>query len=68
MSAVTVSSKYQVVIPKEFREDYEFKPGSKVVFVPCGNTLQLVRVRPIEELRGLCKGMDTTIEKEPDRF
>ncbi len=68
MNAVTVSSKYQVVIPKGIRDAFKIKPGTKMAVVPFGETIHLVRIRPIKELRGILKGMDTTIEKEPDRL
>jgi AbrB family looped-hinge helix DNA binding protein len=53
MQAVTVSSKYQVVIPKEIREQFGLKPGSKVVFIPYKQTLRVVVVPPIEQARGM---------------
>jgi len=58
MDAVTISSKYQVVIPREVRERFNIKPGQKVVFIPYKNTLHVVFVRPIEAARGTLKGMN----------
>ena len=57
MEAVTVSSKYQVVIPRAIREKFGIKPGSKVVFIPYNNTLRMVVVPPIEQARGMFKGI-----------
>jgi AbrB family looped-hinge helix DNA binding protein len=68
MNTVTVSSKYQVVIPKEIREAVGIVPGQKLGVVAVGKQLKVVQLRGIEELRGFCKGMDTTIERDPHRF
>jgi len=67
MPAVTVSPKYQVVIPKEIREEMDIKPGQKVQMMIYKSNIVLVPLRPIEELRGFLKGIDTTIERDPDR-
>jgi AbrB family looped-hinge helix DNA binding protein len=58
MAAVTISSKYQVVIPREIREQFNLKPGQKLVFIPYKGTLRVVVVPPIEEARGMLKGMN----------
>ena len=58
LKPVTISSKYQVVIPREIREQFGLKPGRKVIFVPDNGTLQVVVVRPIQEARGMLKGMN----------
>lgn len=67
MSTVTVSSKYQVVIPKAVRERLKLKPGQKVEAFAIGGRIELVPVRPISEMRGFLKGMDPDFEREPDR-
>jgi AbrB family looped-hinge helix DNA binding protein len=59
MEAVTISSKYQVVIPREIREQFNLKPGQKIMFIPYNNTLRVILVRPIKEARGMLKGMNT---------
>lgn len=67
MSTVTISSKYQVVIPKAVRERLKIKPGQKVEAFAVGGRIELVPVRPISEMRGFLKGMDPDFEREPDR-
>lgn len=67
MPQVTVSPKYQVVIPKKIRTIHRIKPGQQVDFISLGNNIHLVPIRPIQELRGSMKGIDTTIVREPDR-
>ncbi|MEI7990209.1 MAG: AbrB/MazE/SpoVT family DNA-binding domain-containing protein, partial [Chloroflexota bacterium] len=42
MEITTLSSKYQVVIPKKIREQFHLKPGQKLVFIPYKNSLRLV--------------------------
>jgi AbrB family looped-hinge helix DNA binding protein len=59
MKAVTISSKYQVVIPREIREQFDLKPGQKIMFIPYNNTLRVVIVEPIEEARGSLKGISS---------
>lgn len=66
MRAATISSKYQVVIPREIREKFDLKPGQKLVFIPYKNTLRVVIVPPIEEAYGFLEGIDTHIEREVD--
>ena len=68
MRATTISSKYQVVIPREIREQFGLKPGQKVVFIPYRKSLRVVIVPPIEEAYGFLKGIDTNVERsEEDR-
>ena len=67
MSTVTVSSKYQIVIPKAVRERLKLRPGQKVEAFAIGGRIELVPVRPISEMRGFLKGMDPDFEREPDR-
>ena len=67
MSAVTVSPKFQVVIPKEIREKMRLTPGQKIEVIPYGDRIELVPVRPASSLRGFVRGMRTSIEREPDR-
>lgn len=59
MKPVTISPKYQVVIPREIREKYNLRPGQKIMFVPYRNTLRVILIPPIEEARGFLKGLNT---------
>ncbi|KAA0251868.1 AbrB/MazE/SpoVT family DNA-binding domain-containing protein [Acidobacteria bacterium ACD] len=67
MSTVTVSPKFQVVIPREVREEMKLKAGDKVQVFRFRNRLELVPVRGIASMRGFLKGIDTTVKREPDR-
>ena len=67
VAAVTISPKYQVVIPKEIREKLQLFPGQKVEAVAYNGRIELIPVRPIKEMRGFLKGLDTGVERESDR-
>lgn len=67
MTTVTVSPKYQVVIPKRIRQALEIKPGEKIQVIPFGDRIELIPLREIREMRGFLKGLDTRIEREGDR-
>lgn len=58
MEAVTISSKYQVVIPRAVRKQFNLKPGQKILFIPFNGTLRVVIVPPIKKARGMFKGMN----------
>jgi AbrB family looped-hinge helix DNA binding protein len=64
MNTVTISSKYQVVIPRSIRERFDLKPGQKIMFIPYQNTLRVVIVPSIEEAKGIFEGIDTDPYRE----
>jgi len=64
MHAFTISRKFQVVIPKEIREQLNLVPGQKVQAIACGDRIELIPVRPAVELRGMLRGMDTGFERD----
>ena len=66
MDTVTISSKYQMVIPRAIREKWTVKPGQKVRLIIIGNRLEVVPVRDIKEARGFLKGMSSDIDREED--
>ena len=66
MDTVTISSKYQMVIPRAIREKWNIKPGQKVRLIVYGNHLEVVPVRDIREARGFLKGMNSDIEREEE--
>lgn len=68
MATVTISPKYQVVIPKAIREQLNLKPGQKIEAIVLDDRIELIPVRPIQQLRGFVKGIDTTVEREGERL
>ena len=67
MSSVTVSPKFQVVIPKDVRNRMQLAPGQKMQVISYGDRIELVLVRPVRSMRGFLKGMNTSFERESDR-
>ena len=67
MDSVTVSPKYQVVIPKEVRESLNIRPGQKVRVLACDGRIELIPLRKMGDLRGFLKGIDTTVPRDEDR-
>ncbi len=67
MPTVTVSPKYQIVIPREVRESLGIRPGQKIEFLEIDGVLSLVPIPDdIREMRGFAKGIDTTVERDRD--
>ena len=67
MESVTVSPKFQIVIPRRIRQSLDIQPGQKVQVIRYGNRIELIPLRPVQETRGFLRGIDTTVEREPDR-
>lgn len=67
MDAVTLSPKFQVVIPKRVREALAWLPGDKLQALIVGESVQLVPVRPMRAMRGFARGIDTTVDRDDDR-
>mgnify|MGYP003410593372 FL=1 len=67
MTTVTVSPKYQVVIPKEVRQALGIKAGEKLDAIPYRGHIALVPVRSIKSGRGFLKGIDTEVSRDDDR-
>ena len=67
MSAVRVSPKYPVVIPRSVRERLRLRPGERLQVICFDDRIQFVRVRPMWEMRGFLKGLDASFRREEDR-
>ena len=68
MQTVTVSPKYQVVIPKHIRETMRLRPGQKLKVIAYDGRIELILDRDISELKGFLKGINTETLREDDRF
>ena len=70
MATVTVSPKYQIVLPKEVREKLHLKPGQKLVVFAMNGGIRVEVPRSIRELRGIAKGIrwEETDRDHSDRF
>ncbi len=67
MTVVTVSPKYQVVIPKDVREKLKIRPGQKVEAFAIGSRIELVPIEPIERFRGRYSTLPP-LDRDPDRL
>jgi AbrB family looped-hinge helix DNA binding protein len=68
METVTVSPKYQVVIPQNIRKALGIRPGQKIQVISYQGRIELIPVESLKRARGFLKGIDTEIEREPDRL
>ena len=67
MDVVTISPKYQVVIPRAIREQLSLAPGQKMQAMIHDGRVELIPVQPAAALRGFLKGIDTTVDRDADR-
>jgi len=67
MNQVTVSPKYQIVIPRKIRESMKIRPGQKLIMVAEERSIRLLPQRSMKELRELLRGIPGEFEREPDR-
>jgi AbrB family looped-hinge helix DNA binding protein len=67
VATVTISPKFQVVIPKEVRQKLGLKAGQKVQTIVFEDRIELIPVKPIKKMRGFLKGIDTSVQREEDR-
>ncbi len=68
METVTVSPKYQVVIPRSIRKSLGIEPGQKIQVLQYENRIELIPLKSIKEMRGFLKGIDTTVERDEGRL
>lgn len=66
-ATVTVSPKFQVVIPKELRESLQLVPGQKIQMLLYDDRIELIPVKSIKKMRGFLKGIDTNVPRDKDR-
>ena len=64
MESVSISPKFQVVIPKDIRELFKLKAGEKMVLIPYEGRIEMVLERNIKSMRGFLGGMDTEIKRD----
>ena len=67
MTSVTVSSKYQIVIPKDIRESMGIVSGQKVQIMSYDGRIEVIPLKPMKDLKGYLAGIDTTVEREEDQ-
>ncbi|MFW6123304.1 MAG: AbrB/MazE/SpoVT family DNA-binding domain-containing protein [Thermodesulfobacteriota bacterium] len=67
MKTVTVSPKFQIVIPREVRESLGLTPGTRVQILQYENRLELIPLKEPQALRGVIRGIDTAVDRDEDR-
>lgn len=67
MASVTVSPKFQVVIPKEIRESMGIVSGQKVQILIYQNRIELIPLKPLKDMKGFLKGISTDVQRDGDR-
>lgn len=67
MISVTVSPKYQIVIPKEIRESMGIVSGQKVQIMSYDGRIEVIPLKPMKDLKGYLAGIDTTVERKEDQ-
>jgi AbrB family looped-hinge helix DNA binding protein len=67
LKTVTISPKFQVVIPRELRKSMDIQPGTKVQILQYENRIELIPIKSPKSLRGFLKHIDTNVDRELDR-
>jgi len=67
METVTISPKFQIVIPRKVRETMGLKSGEKAGVISFRNRIEVIPVRNMRALRGYLRGIDTSFTRDPDR-
>ena len=67
MITVTVSPKFQVVIPQAIREALGLEPGQKVQAIQYDDRIEFIPIKPARSMRGFLKGINTKVRREKDR-
>ncbi|MDQ3082657.1 MAG: AbrB/MazE/SpoVT family DNA-binding domain-containing protein [Gemmatimonadota bacterium] len=67
MSSVTVSPKFQVVIPRAARESLHIHPGQKLQVIVYDGQLRFIPLRSLRQLRGAYRGVGSDVERDEDR-
>ena len=65
---MTVSPKFQVVIPRQVRSALGVRPGQKIEVILYDNRIELIPLKPVKEARGFLRGIDISVEREPERL
>jgi AbrB family looped-hinge helix DNA binding protein len=67
MTTVTVSPRFQVIIPQVIRDALGIRPGQRIQALQYQDRIELIPMRPMRKARGMLKGIDTTIKRDRDR-
>ena len=68
MDSVTLSPKFQVVIPRKIRTALKLEPGQKIQALQHNNRIELIPLKPLKQMRGFLAGIETSVPREKDRL
>lgn len=69
VASITISTKYQIVIPKEIREKLHLSPKQRLQVLEKGGVISLVPEVPLKSLKGILKGMNKAdVREKKDRL
>jgi AbrB family looped-hinge helix DNA binding protein len=68
METVTLSPKFQVVIPRQIRDALGLEPGQKIHALLYENRVELIPLKPLKKMRGFLAGIDTSVPRDKDRI
>ncbi|MCL2094374.1 MAG: AbrB/MazE/SpoVT family DNA-binding domain-containing protein [Treponema sp.] len=68
MNTVTLSSDYQIIFPKEMGKSIGLVAGTTFEVLSYKNRIELIPIKPMKNLKGIFKGIDTSIIREDDRL
>ncbi len=68
MTSVTVSPKFQVVIPKDIRDAVGIVSGQQIQMLAYGNRIELIPIKPMRDMKGFIKGIDSGVARDEDRL
>ena len=68
MITVTVSSKYQIVIPRKIREKLDIRAGQRIQLIHYQDRIEFILEKNIKEMKGFLKGLNTDVKREEDRL
>ncbi len=68
MNTVTLSTENQLIIPREICETLAVKPGTSFEVISYNNRIELIPISPVQQLKGIFRGIDTNIIRDNDRI
>jgi len=68
MTTITISPKFQIVIPKAIRDLMRLHPGQKLQAIAYEDRIELIPVRGLKDMRGFLRGIGSSVERDQDRF
>jgi len=68
MNTATLSSDFELIFPTEISQSLGLKAGTTFEVISYKNRIELIPIKPMKDLKGIFKGIDTTINRVDDRL